>query len=140
MAAHAGPHPRTCSPGKTAKLILPSMSYGISLPFLSTERTPFRKKIIAPRGPRSDLWVVVVTTSECSKRRRHQACAGGVRASQFSGWKTFRHQPRNRCATEHGDLRDPPHCCKQARGIAQPYTHIGPCTTMNHMDFARRRR
>ena len=33
---------RTCSPGKTEKLILSSMSYGTSLPvFLSTERTPW---------------------------------------------------------------------------------------------------
>lgn len=56
----------TCSPGKTEKLILSSISYSVSLPFLSTLRTPLRKKIMAPRGPRSDLWVVVVTTSAYS--------------------------------------------------------------------------
>ena len=38
-------------------------AYMISTPFLLTERTPLRKKIIAPRGPRSDLCVVVVTMS-----------------------------------------------------------------------------
>ena len=37
-----------------------------STPFLLTERTPLRKKIIAPRGPRSDLCVVVAITSACS--------------------------------------------------------------------------
>mmetsp|Transcript_3532 Transcript_3532/g.8242 ORF Transcript_3532/g.8242 Transcript_3532/m.8242 type:complete len:264 (-) Transcript_3532:250-1041(-) len=52
-----------CSPGKTEKLILSSMSY-MMVPFLgSSLRTPRRKKIMAPRGPRSDLCVVVVTTS-----------------------------------------------------------------------------
>ena len=34
---------------------------------LKKNNAPFRKKIIAPRGPRSDLCVVVVTTSACSK-------------------------------------------------------------------------
>eukprot|EP00961_Rhodomonas_salina_P219429 2966094-Rhodomonas_salina.1 len=29
--------------------------------------TPLREKIMAPRGPRRDLWVVVVTTSANSK-------------------------------------------------------------------------
>ena len=50
-------------PGKTAKLILSSKSYIIGLPFLSVPFWPLRKKIIAPRGPRRDLCVVVVTTS-----------------------------------------------------------------------------
>lgn len=45
------------------KLIGPSKSYRVSLPFLSVLLTPFRKKIMAPRGPRRDLWVVVVTIS-----------------------------------------------------------------------------
>jgi hypothetical protein len=39
----------------------------LPLPFLSTLRTPLRKKIIAPRGPRRDLWVVVITRSAYSK-------------------------------------------------------------------------
>ena len=34
-----------------------------SCPCLFTSFKPFRKNIIAPRGPRNDLWVVVVTTS-----------------------------------------------------------------------------
>lgn len=38
-----------------------------SSPFLLISFNPFLKKIIAPRGPRSDLWVVVVTTSAYSK-------------------------------------------------------------------------
>ena len=54
----------TCSPGKTEKLMRSSRLYMMSLPFLSWPLTPLRKKIMAPRGPRSDLWVVVVTTSE----------------------------------------------------------------------------
>ena len=33
----------------------------------SVLRTPLRKKIMAPRGPRRDLWVVVVTMSAYSK-------------------------------------------------------------------------
>ena len=33
-------------------------------PCLVSERTPLRKKIIAPRGPRRDLCVVVITMSE----------------------------------------------------------------------------
>lgn len=37
-----------------------------SLPCLLISLTPFLKKIMAPRGPRSDLWVVVVTTSAYS--------------------------------------------------------------------------
>ena len=44
-----------------------SRLYMMSLPFLSWPLTPLRKKIMAPRGPRSDLCVVVVTTSEYSK-------------------------------------------------------------------------
>ena len=55
---------RTCSPGKTEKLMRSSRSYMISLPFLFWPLTPLRKKIMAPLGPRSDLCVVVVTTSE----------------------------------------------------------------------------
>ena len=55
-----------CSPGNTEKLIFCSMSYMIWLPFLSVLRRPLRKKIMAPRGPRSDLCVVVVTTSDTS--------------------------------------------------------------------------
>ncbi len=44
-----------------------SRSYMVCLPVLaSVDRTPLRKKIMAPRGPRSDLCVVVVTTSACS--------------------------------------------------------------------------
>ncbi len=55
-------------PGKTEKLMGSSRSYRVSLPVLgSVERTPLRKKIMAPRGPRSDLWVVVVTTSAYRK-------------------------------------------------------------------------
>ena len=38
-----------------------------SRPCLFISFTPFLKKIMAPRGPRSDLWVVVVTTSAYSK-------------------------------------------------------------------------
>jgi hypothetical protein len=34
-----------------------------SLPFLSFPLSPFLKKIMEPRGPLSDLCVVVVTTS-----------------------------------------------------------------------------
>jgi hypothetical protein len=34
---------------------------------LPLARTPFRKKIMAPRGPRSDWWVVVVTMSQWGK-------------------------------------------------------------------------
>mmetsp|Transcript_17496 Transcript_17496/g.43177 ORF Transcript_17496/g.43177 Transcript_17496/m.43177 type:complete len:254 (-) Transcript_17496:828-1589(-) len=55
-----------CSPGNTAKLILSSRSYMTGLPFLSTPFWPLRKKIMAPRGPRRDLCVVVVTTSAWS--------------------------------------------------------------------------
>ena len=44
-----------------------SKSYIIGLPFLSAPRCPFLKKIMAPLGPRKDVWVVVVTTSAYSK-------------------------------------------------------------------------
>mmetsp|Transcript_47037 Transcript_47037/g.147400 ORF Transcript_47037/g.147400 Transcript_47037/m.147400 type:complete len:265 (-) Transcript_47037:765-1559(-) len=54
-------------PGKTAALIFSSRSYMMGFPFLSTLRWPLRKKIMAPRGPRRDLCVVVVTTSANSK-------------------------------------------------------------------------
>mmetsp|Transcript_30507 Transcript_30507/g.87123 ORF Transcript_30507/g.87123 Transcript_30507/m.87123 type:complete len:207 (+) Transcript_30507:417-1037(+) len=54
-------------PGKTAALIFSSRSHVVGLPFLSTPRWPLRKKIMAPRGPRKDLCVVVVTTSAYSK-------------------------------------------------------------------------
>mmetsp|Transcript_1936 Transcript_1936/g.4493 ORF Transcript_1936/g.4493 Transcript_1936/m.4493 type:complete len:264 (+) Transcript_1936:103-894(+) len=54
-------------PGKTAWSMGPARSYMMSLPFLSWPLTPLREKIMAPRGPRRDLWVVVVTTSANSK-------------------------------------------------------------------------
>mmetsp|Transcript_5467 Transcript_5467/g.19949 ORF Transcript_5467/g.19949 Transcript_5467/m.19949 type:complete len:216 (-) Transcript_5467:845-1492(-) len=48
-----------CSPGNTALLIAPSKR--------SPTSPPRRKKIMPPRGPRSDLCVVVVTMSQYSK-------------------------------------------------------------------------
>mmetsp|Transcript_43101 Transcript_43101/g.105384 ORF Transcript_43101/g.105384 Transcript_43101/m.105384 type:complete len:227 (-) Transcript_43101:762-1442(-) len=54
-------------PGNTAWLMGFSRSYMISLPLASLLLRPFLKKIMAPRGPRRDLCVVVVTTSAYSK-------------------------------------------------------------------------
>mmetsp|Transcript_123991 Transcript_123991/g.332959 ORF Transcript_123991/g.332959 Transcript_123991/m.332959 type:complete len:242 (-) Transcript_123991:664-1389(-) len=47
-----------CRPGKTA-MSMRSLMSGMASEYL--------KKIMPARGPRSDLWVVVVTTSQCSK-------------------------------------------------------------------------
>mmetsp|Transcript_23350 Transcript_23350/g.53834 ORF Transcript_23350/g.53834 Transcript_23350/m.53834 type:complete len:220 (+) Transcript_23350:267-926(+) len=54
-------------PGKTAEFTFSSRSYMMGLPLLSTARCPFLKKIMAPRGPRNALCVVVVTMSAYSK-------------------------------------------------------------------------